>query len=94
MKLCYALSLYVSNLLFPYVKLDGEVCGYPGDTDVISLWVKSVSLSTVRREEGESLYESHSEEHHLVPGQSLSHALPLANSERDQGRVLLVPGEE
>ena len=92
MKLCYALSLYVSNLLFPYVKLDGEVCGYPGDTDVIPLRVRRVPRG--RREEGESLYESHSEEHHLVPGQSLSHALPLANSERDQGRVLLVPGEE
>ena len=68
---------------------DGEVCGYPGNTDVIPLRVRSVPRA--RREEGESLYEPHSEQHHLVPGQSLSHALSLPYSEGDQGRVPLIP---
>ena len=69
--------------------LDMEVRWYPGETDVILLWVRP--LSTVRRKEGESLQEPHSEQHDLVPGQGLPHALPLTHSERHQGGVLLVP---
>ena len=66
-----------------------EVRGDPGDTDVVLLWVRAGP--GVRREEDESLQEPHSEEHDLVPGQGLSHALPLTHSKRDQGGVLLVP---
>ena len=66
-----------------------EVSRHPGDTDMIILWVRRSSPS--RREEGESLYEAHSEEQHLVPGQSLSHTLPLTHTEGHQGWVLLIP---
>ena len=68
--------------------LDMEVGWYPGETDVILLWVRP--RSTVRRKEGESLYEPHSEQHDLVPGQGLPHALPPTHSERDEGGVLLI----
>lgn len=82
----------MSYLILLDVELDIEVSRYPGDTDMVSLWVGSVSR--VGREEGESLYEPDSEEHHLVPGQSLPHALSLAYSEGDQGRVFLIPQEK
>ena len=68
-----------------------EVCWNPCDTNVIILWVRW--CPGVRRKEGESLYEPHSEQHHLVPSQGLPHALPLTNTERYQGRMPLVPEE-
>ena len=51
-----------------------EVCRHSGDTDMIILWVRQRSTTT-RREEGESLYEADSEQHHLVPSQGLSYPL-------------------
>ena len=67
-----------------------EVCRHSGDTDMIILWVRQRSTTT-RREEGESLYEADSEEQHLVPSQGLPHTLPLANTERYQSWMFLVP---
>ena len=48
----------------------------------------------VRREEGDSLYEADSEQHHLVPCQSLAHTLSLTHTKGNQGWVFLVPERE
>ena len=66
-----------------------EVIWNPGDSNMIILRVRQ--RSTSRREEGESLYETDSEEQHLVPGQGLSHTLPLSNAEGNQGGMFLIP---
>ena len=65
-----------------------EVVGSSGKITKIFLWVRP--CPGVRRKEGESLYEPHSEEDDLVPGQGLPHALPPTHSERDEGGVLLI----
>ena len=66
-----------------------EVIWNPGDSNMIILRVRRRSIS--RREEGESLYETDSEEQHLVPSQSLSDTLPLSHSEGNQGGMFLIP---
>ena len=65
-----------------------EVIWNPGDSNMIILRVRR--RSTSRREEGESLYETDSEEQHLVPSQSLPHAPPLSHSEGNEAVVFLV----
>ena len=57
-------------------------------SNMIILWVRP--RLTIRREEGESLYEADSEEQHLVPSQSLAHTLPLTYTEGYEAGELFV----
>ena len=65
-----------------------EVIWNPGDPNMVILWVRQRSPS--RRKEGESLYEADSEEQHLIPGQSLTHTLPLTHTKRHEVGDFLV----